>query len=259
MRTVLPLVTAVLLLGASDLRADEDAAAIIRKAIKAHGGEENLDKLMACMVESQGSLELYPNLAGVFEYTFKSELTAKPGKFKESVKIFQTINNGDAQPYMSIHNVYNGEGQIVRDGKGEFLKDQALKEFKAQAYHRTVCLLTPLLRDRKFKLTVVDRDAKVSGNAAVAIMVHHQDYQDIVLYFDKESGRLVKSKRDFFHVGKKKEMELLTFFSDFKTVEGAVIPHRVVTYHDGKQFSAERITKILVLETAPDEWFRIKE
>jgi hypothetical protein len=258
MRTVLPIVTAVLLFGGSELRADEDAAAIVRKAIKAHGGEANLDKHMTCMVESEGSVELRPAAVNLAEYTFKSQLTAKPGKLKASTRFFQTISGG-TQPYMSVHMVYNGEGQMLRDGKSELLKDEALKEFKAQAHHREVCLLTLLLKDRKFELTVLDKEAKVSGKAAVAIVVSHEDHQDIVLYFDKESDKLVKSKRDFYHFGHKKEGELLTFYSDFKTVQGAVISHRVVTYHDGKQVAVERITAILVLENAPDEWFRIKE
>src|SRR5262249_48006738 len=93
MRTVLSIVTAVLLLGGSDLRADEAAAAIVRKAIMAHGGAANLDKHLTCRIESQGSAELEYSLSGVIDYTFKMELTAKPGKFKESIKIFQTINH----------------------------------------------------------------------------------------------------------------------------------------------------------------------
>src|SRR5262249_16739876 len=210
------------------------------------------------MITSEGSVEMPYHTSGVIEYTFKSELTAKPGKLKQSIRYFWTIG-GDTQPYTSVQTVFNGDGHLVRDGKGQFLKDQALKELKAQAYQREVCLLTPLLKDSKFNLTVLDNEAQVSGKAAVALMVHHADYQDIVLYFDKESGRLVKSKRSFYHFGYGKGGELLTVFSNFKTVAGAVIPHQAVSYNDGKLLPLDRITSVLVLASAPDEWFRIQE
>jgi hypothetical protein len=256
--TALSVLTAVLLLDGGNLRADEDAAAIIRKAIEAHGGEANLAKLMMCKIDSQGSVELVSGLDGLIEHTFKGELTAKPGKFKTSTRVFQTTA-GITVPFASIRTVYNGDGQILINGKSELLKDQALKELKAQAHEREVCLLTPLLKDRKFELTMLDEAAKVSGKAAVALMVRRKGDRDIVLYFDKASGRLVKSKRDFYHIGDKTEGELLNFYNDFKTVQGAVIPHRVVVYHDGKQFAVEKITNIMVLNKVPDSWFEIEE
>src|SRR5262249_19136218 len=187
-------------------KGDEEALAIVRNAIKAHGGEANLAKHMTCMVESEGSVVLLTIPIPGVEHTFKSELTAKPGKFKESIRYFQTINRR-SQPYMSIHTVYNGEGQFIRDGRSEFLKDQALNEFRAYAHQRELRLLIPLLKDSKYKLTVLDKAAMVSGGAAVALMVHHEDHQDIVLYFDKASDRLVKTKRNFYHFGNEQEGE----------------------------------------------------
>lgn len=257
MRIVFPMLTAVLLLGGS-ARAGEDAVAVVRKAIKAHGGEANLDKLKMCMIRSEGSVDIFPVLLRDIEYTFKAELIAKPGRFKASIKYFQVIS-GVSQPYLSVHTLFDGDGHIVRDGRSEFLREQGRREFKTVAHQREVCLLTPLLKDRKFKLTVLDRKADVSGRAAVAVMVYHEDHQDIVLYFDKENGRLVKSKRNFFDFSHSKDGELVNIYSDFRTVYGAVLAHRIVTFHDGKQASAERITSVVVLETAPDEWFRIKE
>src|SRR5262249_57621844 len=89
MRTVLPIVAAVLLLGGSDLRADENAAAIVRKAIKAHGGEANLDKHMTCTVETQGSVELMTIPITGIEYTFKSDLSSQPRKVKWPIRILK--------------------------------------------------------------------------------------------------------------------------------------------------------------------------
>ncbi len=258
MRIVLSLVTAGLLLGARDVRAGEDAAGIVRRAIQAHGGEANLDKLMTCIVEAEGWVDIRHPVINIAEYTYTARVTAKPGKFTASIKYFQTISGG-TRPYMSTRMVYNGGGQIVTDGKNQLLKDQALRELQTVAYQREVCLLAPLLRDKKFNLTVLNRGAKVSGKKAAAVVVYHEDYPEVVLYFDEASGRLVSSKRDFYQFSSGKMGELQIFYSDFRTVSGALIPHRIVSYQDGQQASVERITSVRLLANAPDEWFRISE
>jgi hypothetical protein len=156
MRTALFAVAAVLLVGGNDLRAGDDAA-VIRKAIEAHGGEKNLDKLKMCLVRSQGTVELVPGVAAAgVVHTFKSEVTMKPGKFKAFTTVFQTSFN-ITLPFASVRSVYNGEeGQLHIDGKSRLLRDRALKEFKAQAHERQVCLLTPLVKDRTYQLSVLD-------------------------------------------------------------------------------------------------------
>ena len=261
MRTVLSVLTAVPpILNSSNVRADEEAAAIIRRAIKAHGGEQNIAKLMTCQIQSEGTVQPFPDgHPGKIVHTFKTEFTTKPGKFKVVTRVFETSSAGGLNvtlPLASVRSAFNGEeGQLLIDGKSQLLKDEALKEFKALAHDRQVCLLTPLLADKDYELTVLDEKAKVSGNAAIAVMVRRKGNKDITLYFDKETAGLVKAKRDFYHIGNKKEGELLTFFKDFRNVEGAIVPHRLVVYHDGKEYSQERIIRISVLRNAPDSWF----
>jgi hypothetical protein len=106
---------------------------------------------------------------------------------------------------------------------------------------------------------VLDENAKVSGAAAFAIKVRRKGNNDVTLYFDKDTSRLVKSKRRFYHIGNNKEGELETFYRNFKSVQGAIVPHRMVVYHDGNQFSVEQITQILVLSKVADSEFDIEE
>jgi hypothetical protein len=213
---------------------------------------------MTCQIESEGTIDLLPDLPTGADITFKSEFTAKPGKFKDSTRIFMSILDV-RQTLFSISSVYNGEGQLVTNGKKQLLREAALKEFKALDHERLVCLLTPLLKDPNYELTVLEDTAKVSGKAAVAVLVHRRGDKDITLYFDKESGRLVKSKREFYHIGDKKEGERLVFYKDFKDVQKAIVAHHLVVYHDGKQVMDSTITRITILKEAPDSWFEIEE
>src|SRR5262249_37188276 len=257
MRIILSFATAGLLLGARDVRADEEAAAIVRRAIQAHGGEANLDKLMMCMVESEGWVDIRHPDINIAEYTYTVHLTAKPGKFAASIKYFQTVFGG-TKPYMTTRMVYNGGGgQILIDGKNQLLRDEAFRELRTVAFQREVCLLTPLLRDKRFKLTILNHGAKVGGKMTIPVGVHHDGHPDIILYFDKTDGTLFASKRDFYQFASGKGGELLNLYSDFRTVSGALIPYRVVTYQDGQQAAVERIVSIRPLASAPDEWFRM--
>jgi hypothetical protein len=261
MRIVFSLVIAGLLLGARDVRAGEDAAyatATVRRAIQVHGGEANLDKLMTCIVEAEGWVNIRHPVVNIAEYTYTARVTAKPGKFTAYMKYYQTICGG-TKPYMTTRMVYNGGAQIVTDGKNQLLKDEVIKELRTVAYQREVGLLTPLLRDKKFKLTVINHETKLAGKTTVAVGVHHQDHPDIILYFDKANGTLFASKRDFYQFASGKVGELLNYYSDFRPVSGALIPHRTVSYQDGLEASVERITSVRLLESAPDEWFRIVE
>jgi hypothetical protein len=260
MRTILAALATVVLVGPNQLRADDEAVEIVGKAVKAHGGEANLAKFGMCQIQSEGTVELVPDVPGsVAEFTFKSEYTAKPGKFKSFTKL-SFSSSGTTVPVLSVKSVYNGEeGQVVIDGKSQLLNGEALKEFKAIAHEQQVGLLYPLLKDKSYELTVVSDNVKVSGKPAVAILVHRKGQKDIVLYFDKETNRLVKSKREFYHIGDKKTGEQMTFYKDYKNVGGAIVSHQQVTYHDGKQFAVSRTVGITLLKQAPDSWFEIDE
>src|SRR5436309_14000586 len=64
--------------------ADDDAKAIITKAIKAHGGEETLAKLQAGQARNKGKID-FP---GVGEIEFNQEVSYMlPDKFKESLEM----------------------------------------------------------------------------------------------------------------------------------------------------------------------------
>jgi hypothetical protein len=258
MRTFVLLVGAGTLLGlGNELSADDDAVrAVIAKAIASHGGAKNLAKLMSCEILSEGSVDLQPALGA--SYSFKQEVTRKPGKYRVWTRVFST-RLGRTNPHGSMRIVFNGEeGQILKDHQKRTLNDKELKELQAIAHEWQVRLLVPLLQDRKYELSVVDDEATVGRKPAVEIKVRREGEQPVNLYFEKDSGRLVKSRRAFYDFGTRREAEWAAVFSNFKAVAGAVVPHRIVVLHNDKKFLDERIIRFKFLKNISDKEFDVE-
>src|SRR5437763_974410 len=109
MRTCLTGILAftLLLAGSSWARAQDDAKAILDKAVKAHGGAEKLGKIKAQTSKAKGRIEV----AGGLDFTQESTVQ-HPNKFKEVVHL--TVNGQQ----IDVTTVYNGkEGWINANGQ----------------------------------------------------------------------------------------------------------------------------------------------
>jgi hypothetical protein len=63
---------------------------------------------------------------------------------------------------------------------------------KARVHRDRVTSLVPLLKEKEYKLAPLD-EVKVEGRPALGVKVSREGYPDVSLYFDKETGLLVKS------------------------------------------------------------------
>ncbi len=223
MRKVLGVTLAGLLMfaGASAMRADDqaDARAIIDKAMKALGGQEQLADVKAVTWKEKGTY--YGRGKGEpYTGTFAVE---KPDKFRMVIEgVFTLVLNGDTA------------WTKMNDETKEMTNEQ-LAEQKEQHYASLVRTLTPL-SGKAFKLAPLG-EIKVAKSPAVGVKVSHKGHRDVNLYFDKETGLLVKSE---FRVKASeqggKEVEQETFYSDYKAFDGVKFPQKIVVKRDGKQF-----------------------
>src|SRR5207253_5715159 len=128
----------------------------------------------------------------------------------------------------------------------EMTKDQ-LAEQKESMYASSVRHLTPLT-DKAFTLTPL-AEIKVNDRPAVGVKVTHKGHRDVKLYFDRESGLLVRSDqivKDEQTGGKEVTQEAI--FSDFKAVEGIKVPMKVVITREGKKFVESEHQDMKLLE-----------
>lgn len=242
------LLSAVALLAAATRgpAADDDAKAIVVKAIKAHGGEETLAKLKAGQAKNKGKIDL----PGVGEVDFTQDVSYMlPDKLKESLELqimgmripIQTLINGE-----SISIEVNGQKIDPPEAAKTALKDAG--------HMMKVARLTALVRDKGYELSLIG-EAKVEGKDAVGVRVSYKDAKDISLYFSKETGLLAKLEhRTNDSTGKEIVEERV--IAEYQKIDGLPMPKKVIVKHDGKTFLTAEVEEVKLLEKLDDSEFK---
>jgi hypothetical protein len=227
----IPLTGVLAIILASPLRADDAAKATVDKAVKAIGGMQKLDKLKAVTTKDKGT---YYGMGDGIPYTANYS-TQWPDRFRVEIEGYIII-------------VLDGDkGWTQMNGETKEMDKEELARHQEDLFANWVTNLKPL-QDKAFILAPLG-EIKVDGKPAVGVKVSHKDHKDISLYFDKDTGLLVKTERRVQTGPEQGNMEVNqeTFFSDYKDVDGLKIPMKAVIKRDGKQFvEAEHIEVKLV-------------
>ena len=246
---------AVILAACGIAAADEKAEAVVKKAIDATGGADALNKYKASKFTMKGEV----SVAGS-DTEFTGDMAyALPDKFRMNL----TLEVMGMK--VAIHQVANGEktSRTVKVGDTVVPNDDDVRdEIKFAVIGKQVQMLTPLLDATKFAIKGAD-DEDVNGKkAAVVIATPNGFDKEIKLYFDKESGLLVKAG----HKGKgpgdggaRVDVYQESYFSDFKKVNGIQVATKVVTNHDGKKFMTATMSDFELLEKPDDKDFTVDD
>jgi len=210
-----------------------DAKAVIEKAITAQGGAKNLDKLKASRTQGKGTVSIMGQ-----DFPFTIDLYQQmPDKVRTVLKL--NINGMD----VSIVQILNGDkGWAQIQGMTMDADADALGQMKASVYAARLSMLTPLTGSG-YTLTTLG-ESKVNGKAAVGVKVASAGQKDVSLYFDKDSGLLVKLTRPGVDPVGKKAVTQDEFYSDYKDFEGVKQPTKMVVHHDGNQFMVATLSQV---------------
>jgi hypothetical protein len=232
------LLTAALALGltATPVRADgeSEARALVDKAIKAHGGADNLTKFKAAVLKMKGKVQV-----GGMAIEFASTASIQdPDKMKVETDIDFMGNK------LSFVQVLDDDKGWIKfaDKVMDMDKDQ-VAEMVEQLHARRVASLAPL-GDRSFKLSLMG-ESKINGKDAVGVQVSCKDRRDVSLFFDKQSGLIVKTEtrsRDIFG-GNDQEFTAETYFAEYKDFGGVKRPTKQTLKRDGKDFGEVEISE----------------
>ena len=206
----------------SPLKADDadQARAVIDKAIKAQGGEEKLAKFKSHTWKNKGT---WYGMGDGVPYT-ANYAVAWPDKFRFEVEggFMTVVLDGD-------------RGWMQAMGETREMNKDELAQQKEDLYAGRVTTLTPL-KDKEYQLTLTG-ETKVEGKSAIGVKVSHKDRPDVTLYFDKDSGLLVKSERKA-KVPEEggKEVTQENLYGDYQDVEGAKVATKITILRDGKKY-----------------------
>jgi outer membrane lipoprotein-sorting protein len=234
--------------GAPCSRADEaaDMKALLDKALKAHGGTENLTKYKAATVKIKG---VFHGLDQPIDYTGALAHQA-PDQFRVEI---QGEVGGFAFKRIQVVNGDKGWIQLM-DKTDEMTKEQ-MAEAK-EGMHAQAVVQLAALTGKEYKLSTLG-EAKVGDRTAVGVRVEYKGRRDVNLYFDKENGLLLKSETRIKDVegGGDKEYTHETYYSDYKKVEGMQIPFKQKINRDGKLFVESEVTEVKPAEKVDDGLF----
>jgi len=249
MRRIVCLAAVLALTATAAARADDkaDLTKVIDKAVKARGGEEKLAKLKAFTFKMKG--KFYGMGEGI-DYTGEIAVLL-PNKSR--VKIDGEIDGKKVTFFVQIVNGDKVWRRVV-DNTEEITDKDKIAEVKEEQYADRVTSLYPLVKDKAFKLEPLG-EVKVEGKAAIGIRVSHKGHLDINLFFNKESGFLVRSERPVKDDMTDKEVTQEEFYSDYKEVDGVKHPMKVVINRDGKKYVDGTISDFEVKDKIDDAEF----
>src|SRR5262245_507178 len=245
---------AVVFAAAGAAAADDKAEAVVKKAIEAHGGADTLNKYMASKYTVKGEIDVQGTAT---EFT-GAMANAVPGKFRMNIDL-EVMGMK-----ISVTQVLNGDKakRTVKVGDMVIPQEVEKDEMKMGQAGQAAQKLTPLLDAKAFTIRAAD-DEDVNGKkAAVGVATPKAIDKEIKLYFDKESGLLVKTGHKGLGPGDggaRSEVYQESYLSEFKKVSGVQVPTKIVLHHDGKKFMTANMSDYEVLEKIDDKEFTVED
>jgi hypothetical protein len=136
---------------------------------------------------------------------------------------------------VAMTQIVNGDQvKQLENGRPTPIPDAAKEELRQAAIMQEMSLLYPLLDKARYTLKA-EKDGDAGGKPATVVLVQSKGLKDIRLFFDKQTGYLVKMQRKGLDPTMK-EVNEETVFSDFQKVAGMMVSMKAAVTHDGKPF-----------------------
>jgi hypothetical protein len=198
------------------------------------GGEEKLSKFKAATFKSKGKFA-----GGTQPIEFTADVSAQPPKQSKRVIKFDI----SGMLITRIEAVNGEKGWFRAMGRIQDMNPGMLAQQKNELYSNWIATVLPL-KDPSFKLSVL-KEEKVDDRPALAIKVIHAGHPDHELYFDKDSGLLVKN------VSQQTE----TYYRDYKDIEGVKQYTKLQVKRGGKQVAEVEFSDFEFHEKLDDKVF----
>jgi hypothetical protein len=223
---------------------DKDVKAVLDKAIRAIGGEENLSKVKAAHWKAKGKITFNgedneftstATMQGLDHY--RSEFEGEFGGNKIKGATVLAKNKGWRQ--------FGGETSE--------LDENGLANEKRSVYLQVLPMMLLPLKGKNFKVESAGQKP-VGGKPALGLKVTPPGGKDFMLFFDKESGLPVQVVAKVVgFMGDEFTQE--TTLSDYKEFAGIKKATKSVSKRDGEKFIETQITEFKLLDKVDPKTF----
>jgi hypothetical protein len=217
------------------LASDDVARDMVEKAIKAQGGADKVAKLRIMRIKVEGTMSPIPGQPGI-PFVLE-DWWQMPGQYKTTSQ-FELAGKKVKQ----TQGIDGEIGWMQVDGVTQDMPKEAIAEMREQKYAEDLDRLG-FLADKGTDLTAL-AETKVGGREAIGVVIKAKGHRDVKLFFDKESGLLVKRVHRVLDSATGKEVAQEVVFSDYRETDGVKHYRAVAAYRDGK-----KIIEAKVLET----------
>lgn len=226
------------------VQAADESRAVITRAIKAQGGEDNLLLQSATYLKLKGkaSLSKEDNSVEVNVEVFKQS----DGKSKSTFQIAL----GDTT--IELVQLFTGkEGWQNQGHRWEKMSADELKTARDSAAIDRVVSLLPLLKEKGFTLAPL-AETRVQGRHAVGVKVSAKDMPDLQLFFDKDTGLLCLYRYQAHDKERNKDVAHEVLLGEYKEVDFAA-RHETVLKKAGLDVSNAGLLAFLKKQTGNPE------
>lgn len=235
-----------LVLAAAAAPAQGDPAAVIKRAVDAHGGAELLSKFKAGAYTASGTMNVSNS-----DVPYTTDVTYQaPDKYSLTLE----MNNKSGKVILA--QVVNGDKvRVTVDGKPRAVSAAHKAESVAAAAMQEITQLAPLLDAERYTLKS-GGETPFRGQPATAVIVAPKKGKELTLLFSTKDGTLLGTRRQGLDPDEKAVAEE-TALSDYQKVQGVLIPMSVEVTHDGKRFTTMKYSNAKLTESADEKLFKI--
>jgi hypothetical protein len=133
------------------------------------------------------------------------------------------------------------------------VKDELLDEFKEMSYMLSLSNFKGL-KGKNIQVSLVG-EGQVNGKPAVGLRISKEGKKDITLYFEKESGLMVKTERRARDFQSGQEVTEERIIQAYQDVAGQKFPKKVLVNRDGKKLLEAEVIESRFLEKLDDSEF----
>jgi hypothetical protein len=211
---------------------DAQARAIIDKAIKAHGGADKLSQFKAVSAKWVGKHRIENEHYGDAVRVVTYEMPADKIRFDFEVENPKGSNFAFAR-------VVNGKkGWQGSDRRTRDLNEAEVTQIVDKMYAHWLASVVPLkdvvlLKDNGFEFSVFG-NVPADGKDAVGVLVSCKGRPDVILFFDKETGLVIKSERRAKDAATNREYTAESIYRDHKAFQGVMWPTIRLDRRDGQ-------------------------
>lgn len=205
---------------------------IIDKAIEAHGGADKLGQFKAVSAKWVGKHKV----ENVFYWDAVRAVTYE---MPDKIRLDYEVSNPNGTKF-SFSRVVSGKQGWQGSTRGtRDLSEAQVAQIADELYAHWLASVVPLkLKDKGFEFSPAG-SVVVDGKDAVGIGVSCKGRPDVNLYFDKQTGLVIKSERRAKDPGTNEEYTAESIYRDHKPFQGVMWPTSRIDRRDGKDLEED--------------------